>query len=235
MSLAHVDMRKWPDWLHWQFDARLLGEDEYGMWLHAPSDTIVKRGSEPSQPLGIGFVGLVPRDEWWIVEFYTDHPWHSVYVNIGTPPVWDGDRVTQIDLDLDVVRTLDDIVVVLDEDEFAEHQIQYSYPPHIIASPSFTAIPKPDWTQYVTVTAFDVAGQTVTSTEVLIDGGTCSAHGLSPMNNPELPPPVDETRRAMFSDAGACDCFGLAGLATEDGMYFGVSRDALAAELRAMD
>ena len=134
MGLIHVDQRKWQDHLHWQFDAWLLGEDEHGAWLHAPSDTIVKRGSEPSRRLGIGFVGLVPRAEWWIVEFYTDHPWHSVYVNIGTPPVWDGDRVTQIDLDLDVVRTLDDIVVVLDEDEFAEHQIQYSYPPHIIDS-----------------------------------------------------------------------------------------------------
>ena len=134
MSLVHVDMRKWPDELHWQFDARLLGEDEYGIWLHASSDTIVKRGSEPSRPLGVGFVGLVPRDKWWIVEFYPHHPWHSVYVNIGTPPVWDGDRVTQIDLDLDVVRKTDGAVEVLDEDEFAEHQIQYSYPPHIIAA-----------------------------------------------------------------------------------------------------
>ena len=127
-------MRKWPDLLHWQFDARLLGEDEHGVWVHAPSDTIVKRGDEPSRPLGVGFVGLVPRDEWWVVEFYTDHPWHTVYVNIGTPPVWDGDQLSQIDLDLDVVRTLDDTVVVLDEDEFAEHQLRYSYPPHIIAS-----------------------------------------------------------------------------------------------------
>ena len=134
MRLVHVDMRKWPDELHWHFDARLLGEDEYGIWMHTPSDTIVKRGSEPSRPLGVGFVALVPRDEWWIVEFYTDHPWHSVYVNIGTPPVWDGDRVTQIDLDLDVVRKMDGSVVVLDEDEFAEHQLRYSYPPHIIAS-----------------------------------------------------------------------------------------------------
>lgn len=105
----------------------------------------------------------------------------------------------------------------------------------VIASSSFTAIPKPSWTQYVLFTAFDEAGQAIASTEVLIDGGTCSAHDLSPMDNPELPPPVDEARRSMFSDAGACDYVGLAESATDDGVYFGVSRDALAAELRTMD
>lgn len=134
VTLVHIDMRKWPDHLHWQYDARLLGEDEHGVWVHAPSDTIIKRGSEPSRPLGIGFVGLIPRDDWWIVEFYTDHPWHSVYVNIGTTPVWDGNRVTQIDLDLDVVRKMDDTVAVLDEDEFTEHQLRYSYPPHLVTA-----------------------------------------------------------------------------------------------------
>ena len=134
MVLIHVDQREWPNRLHWQYEVVLLGEDEYGIWLHAPSDTIAKQGDEPSRPLGAGFVGLVPRDEWWIVEFYTDHPWHSVYVNIGTPSVWDGDRVTQIDLDLDVVRKTDGTIEVLDEDEFADHQLQYFYPPHIIAA-----------------------------------------------------------------------------------------------------
>jgi protein associated with RNAse G/E len=134
MGLVHVDERKWPDRLHGQYDARLLGEDEPGIWLHARSDTVVERGSEPSRPLGIGFVGLVPRDEWWIVEFYAHHPWLAVYVNIGTPPVWNGNWVTQIDLDLDVVRKMDDTVEVLDEDEFAEHQDMYSSPSHIIAA-----------------------------------------------------------------------------------------------------
>jgi hypothetical protein len=29
MKLVHVDMRKWRNHAHWQFDARLLGEDEH--------------------------------------------------------------------------------------------------------------------------------------------------------------------------------------------------------------
>ncbi len=134
MSLVHIDERKWPERLHWQFDVSRLGEDQHGVWLHAPADTIAQRGHEPPRRIGAGFVILVPEDEWWIVEFYWDHPCHEVYVNIGTPPAWDGARVTQVDLDFDVARKLDGSVVVLDEDEFLDHQARYGYPPDLVAA-----------------------------------------------------------------------------------------------------
>ena len=134
MNLVHLDERKWPDRLHWQFDVSRLGEDAHGVWLYAPPDTIAQRGHEPPRQIESGFVLLIPPDEWWIVEFYWDHPWHSVYVNIGTPPAWDGDRVTQVDLDLDVARLLDGSVKVLDEDEFMDHQVRYAYPEDLIVS-----------------------------------------------------------------------------------------------------
>ena len=134
VSGVHIDERKWPDRLHWQFDAARLGEDEHGVWLYAAPDTVARRGHEPPRALKSGFVILVPQDECWIAEFYWDHPWHAVYVNIGTPPRWDGDRMTQIDLDLDVVRTLDGSVEVLDEDEFLDHQVRYEYPAELIAA-----------------------------------------------------------------------------------------------------
>lgn len=110
-------------------------------------------------------------------------------------------------------------------------------PQQVIAGSSFFAIPKPDWTQYVTFTALNTAGQTVVSTETLIDGGRCSASGLNPnpMDNPRLPPSVDETRRAMFSEAGACNYAGLADISTEDGSFFGVARGDLRVELRETD
>jgi hypothetical protein len=129
---VHIDERKWPDLLHWQFDAHLLGEDEHGVWLHVPSHTIAKRGAEPARPIGVGFVSLVPVTSWWIVEFYVNHPFHEVYVNIGTPPKRVGDSITQVDLDLDVVRKPDGTVVVLDEDEFVENQVRYGYPEGLI-------------------------------------------------------------------------------------------------------
>jgi predicted RNA-binding protein associated with RNAse of E/G family len=126
------DGRKWPDQVHWQYALRRLGRDEHGVWLYAPPDTVVQRGEEPPRGLEAGFVALVPEDAWWTAEFYWDHPWLAVYVNIGTPCEWDGDRVTQIDLDLDVVRLLDGSVKTIDEDEFADHQIRYDYPQELV-------------------------------------------------------------------------------------------------------
>ncbi|MEN8237608.1 MAG: DUF402 domain-containing protein [Actinomycetota bacterium] len=128
---VRIDTRKYPDHLHWQFSAQVLGEDEYGLWVHVPSDTMARRGSEPVRPIGTGFVSLVPVDDPWIVEFYLSHPWHTIYVNIGTVPSVIGDRIHQIDLDLDVVLTVDGDVKILDEDEFVEHQVLYGYPEEV--------------------------------------------------------------------------------------------------------
>ena len=59
------------------------------------------------------------------------HVW--VYVDMTTPPVWDGATVRAVDLDLDVIRGRDGDVVVDDEDEFAEHQVAFGYPPEVVA------------------------------------------------------------------------------------------------------
>ncbi len=131
-STVRIDQRKWPDRLHWQLDALRLGDDEHGTWLHVPESTMARRGLEPARPLPSGFLVCVPRDAWWLVEFYWADPRHELYVNIGTPPQWDGDRVRQVDLDLDVVRNLDGSVTILDTDEFLEHQVRLAYPPDLI-------------------------------------------------------------------------------------------------------
>ncbi len=131
-ELIHVDERKWPDLEHWQFDARRLGDDEHGTWLYVPRATVARRGRERPRQLATGFVLCVPAHAWWLAEFYWDHPWHEVYVNIGTPPTWGTGRVRQVDLDLDVVRRVDGTVEILDEDEFQEHQFELEYPPEVI-------------------------------------------------------------------------------------------------------
>jgi protein associated with RNAse G/E len=54
-------------------------------------------------------------------------------VDICTPPVWRGDeRVESIDLDLDVAVDPGGTVSVLDEDEFEDHRIRYSYPDELV-------------------------------------------------------------------------------------------------------
>jgi hypothetical protein len=131
-AMVHIDQRKWPDQLHWQLEARRLGDDEHGTWLHVPELTVARRGLEPPRRLEAGFVACVPRDAWWLIEYYWADPRHELYVNIGTPPAWDGTRVHQVDLDLDVVRNLDGTVAILDEDEFRENQVGLAYPPDLV-------------------------------------------------------------------------------------------------------
>jgi protein associated with RNAse G/E len=51
-----------------------------------------------------------------------------------TPPVWDGDDLTMVDLDLDVILLRDERGLVLDDqDEFEQHQVELGYPPEIIS------------------------------------------------------------------------------------------------------
>jgi hypothetical protein len=135
---VRIEMTKWGGRPHWQIPAVWLGTDEQGDWLGIPAGTRMARPgleavSEADQ------VGLIPRavgsdlERGWMATFHRA-PWHIwVYVDMSTPPFWDGDTVRAVDLDLDVIRDREGDVVVDDEDEFAEHQVAFSYPPEIIA------------------------------------------------------------------------------------------------------
>ena len=127
----HWDGRKWGGRLHWQLHPQRLGEDEHGVWAFSPAGTVARRGDEPPIRLPHDTLWLIPAGTWWSVEFTPDGDW-PVYVNIGTPAVWDGDRVTQVDMDLDVVETRTGEHLVVDRDEFEEHQVRFGYPPEII-------------------------------------------------------------------------------------------------------
>ena len=128
-----MEMRKWPDSPHWEFEGVWLGADAHGQWVGIP------RGTWLSRP-GAGFhatadhVSLFPHDAWWSAVFYDDDPERPVdiYVDIATPSTWDGDTVRCIDLDLDVIRGTTGRVWIDDEDEFAEHQVELAYPPEVI-------------------------------------------------------------------------------------------------------
>lgn len=131
-GLVHVDFRKWRDRIHWQFTMRRLGEDEHGLWLWAPPGTPAQRGSDPPTAFTSTAVKLITPTSWWTA-IWNEAGTHELYVDICTPARWEGDRVVLIDLDLDVTRYRDTgEVVVLDEDEFLDHQQRYEYPPQII-------------------------------------------------------------------------------------------------------
>lgn len=131
---VRVVYTKYDGSLHWHQTMQYLGEDEHGSWLGAPPGMITQRGSEPPITMKQPTVSLFPDGQWWTATF-NGEPWGAdIYCDISTPPRWpNAGEVTMVDLDLDVVRIrADQRVLLLDEDEFAEHQVRYLYPAAVI-------------------------------------------------------------------------------------------------------
>jgi len=130
---VRVVTRKWPDSPHWEHDAVVLGEDAHGTWLGAPAGT---RHSRPraAYDSDAAMLRLLRAGEPWIASFYRrgGRAHFDVYVDITTVPVWEGDVVTAVDLDLDVVRGWAGRSWVDDEDEFADHRVRLGYPDHVV-------------------------------------------------------------------------------------------------------
>ena len=126
-------MSKWGDRAHWEYDAVYLGSDEHGDWLGCPAETFYAR---PGLAFVATFSGVVLRPAGGaahLAAFNDEHAQAAVYVDMTTPPVWDGTVLRAVDLDLDVVRRHDGTVYLDDEDEFAEHQVAYGYPADVVA------------------------------------------------------------------------------------------------------
>ena len=126
---------KYDGSLHWHQTMLYLGEDEHGIWLGARSGATAQRGNEPPVRFEAPSVQLIPAGQWWTAVFNDPPARAEVYCDISTPAQWRSpNEVTMIDLDLDVVRVrADHRVFVDDEDEFAEHQVRYKYPPDVIS------------------------------------------------------------------------------------------------------
>jgi protein associated with RNAse G/E len=134
IELVRVVYRKYDGFLHWNQPAIRLGEDEFGVWVGARGGTPVSRGHERMRPAEHDHVGLFPRDGWWTAFFNAAPHRTEIYCDITTVPSWPThDEVTMVDLDLDVRRRRTGLVEILDEDEFAAHQVRYGYPPEVVA------------------------------------------------------------------------------------------------------
>ena len=136
--MADRDVRvvytKYNGSLHWHHSAHYLGEDEHGVWVGSPAGCVTRRGHEAPIVLPQATVELLPREQWWSATFNAEPVSTEIYCNVSTPPSWPHQsEVTMVDLDLDVVRRrADRQVLLLDEDEFAEHQVRYGYPAEVI-------------------------------------------------------------------------------------------------------
>jgi uncharacterized protein len=130
---VRIVYRKYDGSLHWHMTAAWLGEDQYGVWTGAGAGSAWRRGEEPPMIVEHAYVVLFPRGAWWTASFNGEPARTEIYCDISTPVEWPSPReVTMVDLDLDVCRRRDGLVVLLDEDEFAEHQVKYGYPAEVI-------------------------------------------------------------------------------------------------------
>ena len=141
MGEVDVVFRKFDGRLHRRAVEMRLGEDEWGTWLGVPIGTEVHYAAagvtRVDQHRG---VRLVPHDGWYSALFFAPTRRLEMYCDITAPPEWTGaEQVTIVDLDLDVTRTHRGRVSLLDEDEFAVHQVSYGYPADVIAAAAAAA------------------------------------------------------------------------------------------------
>ena len=130
-------MSKWRGRPHWVFAGRYLGCDGHGDWIGFPAGSHFSRpGADYVAPYDQ--VGLVPAgtlaERGWLATFHDPRGPVRAYVDVATPPVWEGTTVRSTDLDLDVVHGRSGRVWVDDEDEFADHRERFGYPESLVAS-----------------------------------------------------------------------------------------------------
>lgn len=129
----HIRYTKYDGSLHWHYDADDLGTDDRGQWFALRPGDPYRRGDEPVRHATHGFVGFVPFEGAWSVEFNpTPIAGSLVYVNVNTPAVFSDGVVSMADLDLDVVLRPDGTLALLDEDELVEHAVLMAYPERIV-------------------------------------------------------------------------------------------------------
>lgn len=115
-----------------------LGSDRWGDWFgqdagwrsHRPGRDLLTEGPN---------VTLLPPSGDHAVTLYAAPPASTaVYIDLGWDVRWpddgrEGADPEGIDMDLDVVRTIDGRGTWVDDrDEWAEHRVAYGYPPHIV-------------------------------------------------------------------------------------------------------
>lgn len=139
-SVRVVSYLKWPVEVHYRVNMALLAEDNAGVWMGNRKGAAIERPGQPTARSSQDSVTLFPRGAGWSARWY---PGRSVdgraslycsYVDVTTPPEVTPTDIRLVDLDLDVAKTWDGNVVVLDEDEFAQNRLARGYPAEVVRS-----------------------------------------------------------------------------------------------------
>lgn len=132
---------KYDGALNYHWPARLLWEDAAGfIWFARAGDPFTRPAG--TTPVPYDWVGRVWYDRWYLVdasllpasETGEAGIVHHYYCNLGLPGQWRENVYEFTDLDLDLLIYPDGRHILLDEDEFAAHQVRFGYPAETVAN-----------------------------------------------------------------------------------------------------
>ena len=119
---------KWDGGAHWVNDGIYLGSDRWGDWIGQPD------GWRNVRP-GLEFladgpnVTLLPPSGDYAMTVHGSPRRVRTYIDIAWDIRWENREPRGIDMDLDVVKAIDDRGLFIDDrDEWDEHRVAYGYP-----------------------------------------------------------------------------------------------------------
>ena len=132
--LIKVQARKFDGSVHRSWEVQLEAET-VDLWIFKG---VFKE--EISHPLlGVIRPGTISIEFYWKNRCYNVFRFHepegslrNFYCNVNLPPVLEGDELSYIDLDLDILVNPDLSYQIVDLDEFSENAAKHQYPPEII-------------------------------------------------------------------------------------------------------
>jgi protein associated with RNAse G/E len=138
MDMVRTLFRKYDGRPHRLLEAINLGEDQHGLWTGSLPGTRAQRADGTWVTIDHHRVRLFPHGQWWSALFNDEpHP-TRIYCDITMPAEFGVNSVTTVDLDLDVRLLRNGTIRVMDEDEFALHQVAYAYPAQVVATAQAT-------------------------------------------------------------------------------------------------
>ncbi len=129
-----LQWRKWDGGVHWHHALVYLGADEHGDWLGQPARWPSQR---PGRRGASGYPGviLIPHSADYAFTANAVPKRVRVYIDVGWDVRWSADPllVEGIDMDLDIVKTLDYRGTYIDDrDEWELHSAAYGYPADVM-------------------------------------------------------------------------------------------------------
>ncbi|MBO4259213.1 DUF402 domain-containing protein [Streptomyces griseorubiginosus] len=114
-----------------EWDARVLGTDQFGTWLFCGEGEIHRGSNGESWVVPSDGVQLLPDSGWWAAWWWRTDRWISV--DICTPPALGESGWSYVDLELDLARLADGTVLLVDEDEFEQTVVECRISADVVA------------------------------------------------------------------------------------------------------